>query len=69
MQAEVLRKQQEDLRQRQEAQAAAAAAAAAAAKAAAPAAKPFNESGALIHLHGGRGELDDILRQTGEGSC
>ncbi len=56
-----MRKQQQELRQRQQAQTAAATAA----KAAAPAAKPFNESGALIHLHGGRGELDDILRQTG----
>lgn len=62
IQAEVLKNQQEDLRKRQAEQAAAAAVAA---KAAASAAKPFNKSGTLIHLHDGRSELDDILRQTG----
>ena len=49
---------------RQEAQKAAAAKAAAE-RAAAPRPPPYNANGALVHLHRGKAELDDILRQTG----
>ena len=64
LQAEILKKQDADLAARKQAQAAAAAAEAAR-RAAQPAPKAFNEAGDLIHLTGGRAELDDILRQTG----
>ena len=60
----MLRKQQEELAARQEAQRAAAAKAAAE-RAAAPRPPPYDANGALVHLHRGKAELDDILRQTG----
>jgi D-serine deaminase-like pyridoxal phosphate-dependent protein len=60
----VLRKQQAELAARQEAQKAAAAKAAAE-RAAAPRPPPYDANGSLVHLHRGKAELDDILRQTG----
>ena len=63
-QAEVLRKQQEALAARQEAQKAAAAKTAAE-RAAAPRPPAYDANGSLVHLHGGKSQLDDILRQTG----
>ncbi len=64
----MLKRQEEELKARRAGQAAAAAAEAAQRAAAPPAPMWFNAAGELIHLHGGRSEFDDILRQTGDSS-